>query len=83
MMPRRKPKESQRDYSRRAVYVDHLGRFAWYVDSLGRKSPIEMIPDGEDPMIVVTDLQNELDAHDAIPADEFVPDDLRHLRLLP
>jgi hypothetical protein len=69
----------------RGVYVDHLERWAWYVDSRGNKSKRREIFSPDDRLAVEAELQTELDEHDAIPASEFVPAPLRperRLRLL-
>lgn len=73
---------SPRDYENRGVFIDYLGRFAWSVDSQGRKSEIRIINPEEDPLIVGNELQAELDEDDPILPDSFVPAPIARLRLL-
>ena len=77
-------RRARQDYSHRAVYVDHLGLYAWYVDSHGRRSKDYPIMPGERPEDVANKLQMWLDQVDPIPSDDFRPAPLtgRHLRLL-
>lgn len=69
-MPRRKP---QRDISRRAVYIDHLGRFVWYRDSWGHKSDPVIVRAGEDPIAVAHRVEAELDRDDPTPSSVESP----------
>lgn len=67
-MARREP-----DYARRGVYIDYLGRFAWTVDSHGRRSKDYTIFPAESPEDVANALQQQLDELDPIRASDFVP----------
>lgn len=69
----------------RGVYVDYLGRFAWTVDSQGRRSKDYTIFAAENPDDVASALQRQLDELDPIPSSAFVPAPLSrppHLRLM-
>lgn len=83
MMARRR--QPSRDYGRRAVFIDWLGRFVWYVDSRGRRSENYTVMPGERPEDVASALESWLDQVDPIPSDEFSPPPLggrSHLRLI-
>lgn len=73
----------QRDYARRGVYIDYLGRFVWSCDSLGHETPPRMIASEDDGLAIAQELEAELDRTDPIPSAAFVRAPLpRHLRLL-
>lgn len=66
----------------RGVYIDYLNRWAWTVDSRGRRSAYREIPTPDEAAAVEADLFRELDEHDPIPSSAFVPSPIRHLRLI-
>lgn len=80
----RRLQEPTRNYARRGVFIDWLGRFVWYRDSLGKKSRAFPILDDERADDVANMVQRVLDELDPIPASAFVPPPLtgRHLQLL-
>lgn len=57
----------------RGVYVDYLDRWAWSVDSQGRKSALHPFFSPEEREQVQAELWRELDASDPIPSAAFVP----------
>lgn len=61
------------NYAHRGVYIDYLGRFAWTVDSKGRRSKHYTIFPAENPEDVASALMTQLDELDPIPASDFRP----------
>lgn len=84
-MPNLSREYIERDYSRRAVYVDYLKRWAWSEDSLGRKTAPVRIPDIDQVAAIEDELRRALDQNDPIPssARAYRPTPTRHLRLIP